>query len=217
MLDEVYKEFEIYVKARHKKQGAYNILNELKYRVLPYFNSIDDFKFKANLLKWQSHILNLQFSNSYNKRLYYDFNCFLDYLVFNDNIKVNLLREIGSFPIKIEKRKIDFYTINEFNLFINHIDNFTYKVYYEVLFYTGLRPSEAMALTFNDIFKYYINVNKSLNRHGSREVDTTKNISSIRQVKIPKFLYNEIMKLNTHVGYYVFGGSKPISPTLLIE
>lgn len=214
MLDKAYDDFKIYVEARHKKQGAYNILHELKYRIFPYFNSLDEMQCRSKLLKWQSNILILQFSNSYNKRLYYVFNLFLDFLVNNGMIKCNLLRDIGSFPVKVESKKVDFYTLDEFTRFIDKVDNLTYKLYFEVLFYCGLRPGEAMALKFNDIHKYYIDVNKSLNRHGNREIDSPKNQSSIRQVKIPKFLYNDIMKLNSGCSeLFVFGLHKPISPT----
>lgn len=216
MLDKAYKDFELYVRLRHKKQGSYNIVNEFKFRILPYFNNLDEMQCRSKLLNWQNTILNLNFSNSYNKRLYYVFNLFLDFEFNNGMISHNSLRDIGSFPKKIEQKNTDFYTLDEFNQFIKYVYDLTYKVYFEVLFYSGLRPSEAMALNFNDIHKYYIDINKSLNRHGSREVDTPKNQSSIRKVKIPKFLYKDIMSLYCGSDdLFVFGGHKPLSPTTI--
>lgn len=215
-LEEACYNFEIYVRLRHKKQGSYNISRELKNRIIPYFNNILDFNSRSKLLNWQNTILSSNFSNSYNKRLYYVFNLFLDYLVSIECINQNILRNIGCFPRKIENKKFDFYNIDEFNLFIKNIDNVVYKVYFETLFYSGLRPSEAMALNFNDIHKYYIDINKSINRHGSRDIDTPKNQSSIRIVKIPKFLYKDIMSLfNGNRDLFVFGGVRPLAPTTI--
>lgn len=216
LFEEAYNEFLLYVGLRHKKQGSYNISRELKNRILPYFNNFDDLVSKSKLLDWQNNILSLNFSNSYNKRLLYVFNLFLDFLVSIDCIDCNVLKSIGSFPKKIEKKKFDFYNIDEFNLFINNVDDIVYNVYFKTLFYAGLRPSEAMALNFNDIHKYYIDINKSINRHGNRDIDTPKNQSSIRKVKIPKFLYKDIMSLfNGNRELFVFGGVRPLAPTTI--
>ena len=70
--EEVYENFKIYVRNRHKKQGFYNITHDFECRVLPYFKSFDIYEMsKSDLIKWQDTILSLNFSNSYNKRLYY--------------------------------------------------------------------------------------------------------------------------------------------------
>lgn len=70
--EEVYNEFKIYVRNRHKKQGFYNIVHDFECRVLPYFKDFDIYEIsKSDLIKWQDTILSFNFSNSYNKRLLY--------------------------------------------------------------------------------------------------------------------------------------------------
>lgn len=211
MNEQTFIDFEKYVEVRHKKQGAYNLLNDFNTWVKPYVN--------LDLIEWQNLVLSQNFSNSYNKRLYYVYNTYLDFLVSKNIIKCNKLREIGSFPVKIEIKKDDYYTYDEFNLFVENIDDIVYKMYFKTLFYTGLRPSEAMALTFNDLKPYYLDINKNLMRKGSRNFDTLKNISSYRKVSITKRLYKELFNLKNIYGYnehlFIFGGVKPLAPTTI--
>ena len=41
--------------------------------------------------------------------------------------------------------------VDEFNKFISHIDNEVYKQFFNLMYYTGTRPGEAMALRFSDL------------------------------------------------------------------
>jgi len=65
--------------------------------------------------------------------------------------------------------KMKFWTIDEFNKFIAYSDNPTYTVMYELLFWTGIRIGECLAIKLNDfnfetktvsINKNYAKVNK---------------------------------------------------------
>lgn len=223
--EEAYKEYFIYVKNRHKKQGFYNIIHDFECRILPYFKSHDIYKIsKSDLIKWQDTILSFNFSNSYNKRLYYVFNLYIDYCCKYFNLSSNLLREIGPFPKKTENKKNNYYTLKEFELFIKHIDNNIYKQYFTLMFFTGTRPSEAMALKFSDLENNYLTINKSIQRKGKRELDTPKNEYSIRKILITNRLKKELLKLKDYYikiyddisyDYFIFGGKKPLAPTTI--
>ena len=222
--EEVYNDFLEYAKSRHKKQGFYNITQEFNNKIYSYFKKYDLYKLKEfDLLKWQNYILSFNYSNSYNSRLYYVFNLFLDFCVKFHGLESNLLRKIGSFPKKVEYKKFDFYNLEEFNLFISNVDNIIYKQYFNFLFFTGVRPSEAMALTFNDLSNGYVSINKNLCRHGSRDFDTPKNNSSFRSIKLDDVLFNDLLLLKSHYinlyneerNYFIFGGLKPLSPTTI--
>lgn len=219
--EHAYKEFEIYVRNRHKKQGFYNLSHDFKCRVLPYFNGLVISEIsKQDIIKWQNDILELNFSNSYNKRLYYVFNSFLDYCVLNDYIECNYLRVVGNFPKHIEEKKTDFYTLKEFKKFLKCVDDNVYKAYFRLLFFTGLRPSEAMALKFSDLNGKYLTINKSIQRKGKRDIDTPKNSSSIRIIVVDIITRIMILKLKAlYYGccddYFIFGGIKPLAPTTI--
>ena len=223
--EEVYKDFKIYVRNRHKKQGFYNIIHDFNCRVLPYFRKSNVYEIsKLDLIKWQDKILSLNFSNSYNKRLYYVFTYFLDYCCNYCNLENNLLREIGPFPKKIEVKKTDYYTIKEFNQFIKCVEHPIYKEFFNLMFFCGTRPSEAMALKFSDIDGNYITINKSIQRRGSRDIDTPKNKSSIRKILISKKIKKNLFKLKKYYidyyhddnyNYFIFGGKIPLSPSTI--
>lgn len=59
---------------------------------------------------------------------------------------------------------MDFYSYDEYINFDSVIDNFMHHVFFEVLYFLGLRQGEAQALTWNDIdFKNKtLSVNKTL-------------------------------------------------------
>lgn len=221
--EEVYNEFKEYSENRYKKQGFYNLTKDFNLRILPYFKNrnIEDLTEK-DIVWWQNKILEFNFSNSHNARLYFAFNSFYGYYCHIYKQPLNIVKNVGSFRRKIEIKKKDFYTLEEFNQFIKCVDNNIYKQFFNLMFFTGTRPSEAMALQFSDLQGDYISITKSIQRKGKRELDTPKNQSSIRLIKIDKKLKYDLLELKKYYGqkygkerenYFIFGGIKPLSPT----
>lgn len=96
-------------------------------------------------------------------------------------------------PYSNDKR-VKFWTIEQYNIFRKQLWHYELKVFFDILFFAGLRIGEALILTPADIGQYYLNISKSLTTDPSHSpADTTKNESSIRRVEIPTFLYDEIM------------------------
>mgnify|MGYP002560648771 CR=1 FL=1 len=62
------------------------------------------------------------------------------------------------------------------------------------MFYTGLRPGEAIELKTSDLKSDYINITKTISSHKKREIDTSKTFSSMRKVKIGRFLVKDLKK-----------------------
>uniref|UniRef100_A0AAU8AYM1 Recombinase n=1 Tax=Dulem virus 71 TaxID=3145782 RepID=A0AAU8AYM1_9VIRU len=221
--EEVYKLYKIYVSKLHKKQALNSLLYNFEYRVLPYFKNYNIYEITKNdILRWKDIILGFNYSNSFNANIYYAFNNFLEYCVLYHNLEHNYLKELGGFKSKIEIKKTDFYTFYEFKKFIKCFDNLIYKSYYIIMFYTGLRPSEAMALKFNDFDGKYLKIDKSIQRRGNRELDTPKNIYSIRKIivnnnvkKCIKLLKKYYIRLyhSFDDDYFILGGLKPLSAT----
>ena len=69
--------------------------------------------------------------------------------------------------------------------------------------------------------KYYIDINKTIDEHGTREIGTPKSINSYRKIKIDKKLYNHLIKLKKYnsenYDYFIFGGLKPQHLQLLTD
>ncbi|MCO5482926.1 site-specific integrase [Enterococcus faecalis] len=91
--------------------------------------------------------------------------------------------------LKVQKKEIDFWTLDEFKTFISHIDKNKpfLKVFYQCAFFTGMRAGEMIALTWNDIdfYNQTIRINKSTKLINGNYVTTTpKTESSNRYITI---------------------------------
>ncbi len=221
LFEEIYEEYKIYAQKRHKKQGFIALTSNFNSKILPYFKNynIEDITSK-DIIKWQNEIYNLNLKYSYTSKLYINFNSFMKFCCTYYNLKENPFDRVENFRKGEEEVKHDFYNLKEFNQFIKCFDNEIYKQFFNLMFFTGTRPGEAMALKFNDIHGDYISVTKNLTTKGGRNLDTPKNKSSVREIKIDKFLKRDLLELKKmYVGcnddYFIFGGIKPLSPSTI--
>ena len=207
----------------YKIQSKNSFKERFETKILPYFKdyNIEDIDIDC-LNKWKEYILSFNYSFNYNRNLFYIFSHFLNLCIKFYNLDKNLLYDVGCFK-KNDIVKHDFYTINEFKKFIKGFDNFVYRSFFELLFYTGVRPGEAMALKFSDFNNNCLFINKTINEHGKREISLPKTSSSIRYIKVDYKLKKSINKLkkyyinkyNKVFDFYIFGGIKPLSPTTI--
>ena len=222
---EAYEEFKIYASKRHKKQGFVTLTNDFKSKIIPYFSNcnIEDITSK-DIIDWQNSIYDLNLKNSYMSKLYIEFSGFMKYCCDFHGLKNNPVKAVGNFKKKFEEKKVDFYTLDEFKKFIKCVDNNVYKQFFNLMFFAGTRPGEAMALKFSDLKDGYISITKNLTTKGGRNLDTPKNQSSIRKIKIDNVLYRDLLKLkkyycdlygNVSYDYFIFGGIKPLAPTTI--
>lgn len=219
--DEVYQDYKIYARNRHKKQGFIIIIQNFNNHILPYFVDKDIKTLsKSDVIKWQDIILSKDFSNKYNSMLYSNFKVFIDYCILKDYLKENLVLQVGSFPKKIEHKEHHIYNIWQYRWFRLHLDNFVIKQYFNFMYFYGTRPSEAMALKFSNVDGLKVHIKHNIHRKGKRELDTPKNASSIRTIKISLLMFFRIYLLKRFYGnynydYFVFGGEKPLAPTTI--
>ena len=99
--------------------------------------------------------------------------------------------------LPIEKTKMQFWTIAEFQQFLKlfEVDEYNIKLLFTVLFFTGLRHGEALALTWQDVdfTSNTIHVTKStyVNK-GISHISTTKTKAGTRRIIINKKLSQEL-------------------------
>ena len=126
------------------------------------------------------------------------------------------------------KKEMEFFTYDEFQKFVGVVDEFDYKVFYETLYYLGLRQGEATALTWNDInfTKKEVSINKTLTTKLKGQLYTLsspKTINSNRTLPIPLKLLNEYEKLKEQAktkkyfneSWFVFGDELPFRETTI--
>lgn len=223
--EEAYEEFKIYASKRHKKQGFITIDQDFNKHILPYFRKwkIADLT-KNDIIKWQNTILDFNFSNSFNAKLYYVFNSFIKYCVACSYIEENVVSLVGTFNKKVEIKNHTTYNIHQFRKFRFYLSNFILKEYFNFIYFYGARPSEAMALRFLDLKFNFIYIRHSIERKGTRSIDTPKNQSSIRVIKISFLMLLRICLLKKYYirkfglcsnDYFIFGGPRPLAPTTI--
>lgn len=223
---EVYENFKIYVEKRHKKQGFYTITQDFNNHVLPYFldSDIKDLT-KQRVVDWQNIIIDKNFSNQYNAKLYYVFAIFVDYCVLYSYLKDNVVRLVGPFKKKVEiKKEHTVYSLSQFRKFRRYIDNFIIKHFFNMIYFYGPRPGETTAFRFCDLKGRFLKVSHNIHQKVDRELDTPKNQSSIRVLKLSYLMLFRIWLLKKYYikvygcfsnDYFIFGGQKPLSHTTI--
>ena len=227
---EVYEQYKNYIDSELKEQSKKAVNDRIKNHILPYFKNYNIHEIKEiDYLNWKIYIEKKNLSYKYMKTLHTTMVTFLNYCMKYYNLNKNIASIVGTFKDKgYKKREFDYYTYKEFKQFIKYIDNEIYKQFFNLMFFTGTRPGEAMALKFSDLNKFYIDINKTISerifKNNERYIGTPKTKSSIRKIAIDKKLYKDLIKLKKYYikkynsenyDYFIFGGLKPLAPTTI--
>ena len=103
---------------------------------------------------------------------------------------VDRFRKTRQEKVEQRNRDINIWTIEVFSKFIIKVKDRKYKLFFSVLYFTGLRLGEALALKWSDRHDEIISVNKSITRKtdkGSFEIKEPKTTSSVRAIRINIF------------------------------
>lgn len=163
-------------------------------KILPFFGKLPINTIKAtHIRKWQNELLQKDYAPTYLKSINNQLTAIMNYAVKYYGLPSNPCHLAGS----IGKKKADemeIWTLDEFEQFIKFVDKPAMKLAYEIMFWTGLRIGETVALTPKDILDTkVIDVNKTTSRkHGEDRIYDPKTTKSARKVPIPEFLYEEI-------------------------
>lgn len=106
------------------------------------------------------------------------------------------------------------WTVEEFNRFVQCVDNEIYSIFFTTLFWTGARRGEIIALQCSDLEestkKIYIHASQ---RNVTTGLQPTKT-GETRRVQLDNGLYEQLLKLkNIYKTGYLFGGTDPLRPT----
>ncbi|MBO5255643.1 MAG: site-specific integrase [Opitutales bacterium] len=91
-------------------------------------------------------------------------------------------------------RRAKYWTLEQYNKFHDSITNPTYQIYFNLLYWAGLRIGEVGALTPSDIKPYKLTITKGIMKlkYKNDKVSTPKTKTSIREVEIPRFLFFQL-------------------------
>lgn len=133
---------------------------------------------------WQNKLPN-SLASSTIRIINAELSAILNYAYKYYNLKENPCIKAGVIGNLKPQKEFNIISLEEFEIFISNVKIIYYKVLFKLLFYTGIRIGEALALTKKDIDfeKGIIDINKSYS-YSTRKISTTKNSSSNRKIKI---------------------------------
>ena len=225
---QLWNNYQQFIALKQKKQSYRKTVSKFENHILPYFKDYKVKNISANVYtKWQNIIEEKGFRHSYNSTLHGSMVTILNYAIKFHGLTENVASKIGNFTKKEElTTNVDFWTLEEFNQFINVVDDYVYKKFYETLYYTGLRQGECLALTWNDLKSDYLDIYKTISKekiNGEFIINTPKTKKSIRKVKIDKKLIYSLNELKEYYktikgfndNWYIFGGISPLSASTI--
>ena len=179
-------------------QNKENIINT---KVLPYFkklktSDIDALKVRQwqNMLMSQTSKHGKPYSETYLRSIHTQLSTIFNYAVKNYGLPQNPCVVAGSIG-KSNADEMKIWTVEEYNAFIQHEQKSGMRLAFDILYYSGIRLGELLALTPADILpNKMLDINKGFNVVDGEEVFmTTKTLYSPRRISIPDFLYDEIL------------------------
>lgn len=173
---------------------------------------------REELSLWQDELWNTKnsktgeyFSYKYLTQIRSFFSTFLTWVEERYQI-TNKLKTVKKPPKRQPKKKMQFWTREQFDKFIAGVDDPTYHALFTFMFFTGRRKGELFALTPADVQKDKINFDKSLSRktltEATYEITTTKEDKE-QIIPVCDVVQKEI-KAYKAKGKFYFGGEKPL-------
>ena len=220
--NEVIEKYLQYKASRVKEGTIYEIEQKIQRHIYPFFEEKYIKKITPlDILTWQQSL----------EKYSYNYKCSLRSILSAVYKYADRYLDIPNIMHKVEPfRNIEteaemlYWTKDEFQIFNQACSNKMYQVYFYILYITGCRKGEVLALTWNDIDlnKRTIQITKNVTtktRESGWKITTTKNKSSNRIIDIgakpAKILkeYQEWQKENFDNTTFVFCGERPIPMT----
>ena len=173
---------------------------------------------KERLFQWQDQILAMRkpdgepYSQAYSSRIRNTLMPILSYAETRYNIP-NQFRNVKRPKKRAQKTEMKFWTKEMFGQFLSVIDDPQWRAFFGVLFYTGRRKGEVMALQYDDIKPDRISFTKTYSRKthdGTPYTITNTKNEKKAATPICKPL-QEILKEYEGQKPFFFGGEKPLA------
>ena len=172
-------------------------------KLLPYFGNYKVSDIKArDIIQWQNELLKYRnpttgkpYTKTYLRTIHSELSAILNYAVKYYDLKENPARKAGAIG-ECNAEEMAFWTLDEYMKFAECMMDEPFFYYcFEVLYWTGIREGELLALTYDD-FNFVnktININKSYQIVNGKEIiGPTKTPKGTRIVYMPDKLADEM-------------------------
>lgn len=195
-LGDLTKNHKIEITTAERKQRAFDKM------IGPYFgqkpiNQIAE----LDVLNWQTWVQQKGFDKfkgvgyapTYLKSINNELSAMMNYAVRYYRLPYNPCERAGSMG-KSSAEAMEIWTLDQFEQFIGYADKSDARIAFDILFWTGIREGELLALTPADFLPGpRLDIKKSFAVvNGEHIIKKPKNDPSIRCIAIPQFLYDEV-------------------------
>jgi len=171
--------------------------------LLPYFGELPVNEIDAVTIRnWQNTVMSAinprtgkKYSETYIRSINSRLSAIFNYAVKFYNLKSNPCHPAG-FMGKKKAGKMKFWTLDEFNQAMVHVTNWSFRVAFMLMYWLGLREGECLALQPADILSTKVaRIEKTHHRRkGEDKNGPPKTDNSYRDVSMPDFLYDEVLR-----------------------
>ena len=193
--------YEIYMEdmaARLKQSTLLTKKAVLQTHILPFFGSKPINEIKASdVRRWQAKLMSSpnNYSQTYLKKINTELNSIINYAKRFYDLNTNPCGKAGTIG-KAKAEEMDYWTYDEYIAFREGVkDKSLSYICFEVLYWTGMREGELLALSPADIDldNKTISINRTYQRIEGKDVFTSpKTRKSKRKIPIPDFLCQEL-------------------------
>lgn len=193
--------YEIYMEdmaARLKQSTLLTKKTVLQTHILPFFGTKPINEIKASdVRRWQAKLMSSpnNYSQTYLKKINTELNSIINYAKRFYDLNTNPCGKAGTIG-KAKAEEMDYWTYDEYIAFREGVkDKPLSYICFEVLYWTGMREGELLALSPTDIDfdNKLISINRTYQRIGGKDVFTSpKTRKSKRKIPIPDFLCQEL-------------------------
>ena len=193
--------YEIYMEdmaARLKQSTLLTKKTVLQTHILPFFGNKPINEIKASdVRRWQAKLMSSpnNYSQTYLKKINTELNSIINYAKRFYDLNTNPCGKAGTIG-KAKAEEMDYWTYDEYIAFREGVkDKPLSYICFEVLYWTGMREGELLALSPADIDldNKLISINRTYQRIGGKDVFTSpKTRKSKRKIPIPDFLCHEL-------------------------
>lgn len=195
-LSDLTKNHKIEITTAERKQRAFDKM------ISPYFgmkpiNQITE----LDVLNWQTWVQQKGFDKfkgvgyapTYLKSINNELSAMMNYAVRYYRLPYNPCERAGSMG-KSSAEAMEIWTLDQFEQFIGYADKSDARIAFDILFWTGIREGELLALTPADFLPGpRLDIKKSFTvLNGEHIIKKPKNEPSVRCIAIPQFLYDEV-------------------------
>lgn len=228
IIDKYISELTIY----NKEATIYGHSSVIKNNILPFFDKNKKIYYidEDDILNWHEWLKKKNYSIRYKNKCHMIMSSIIETAIKFYKLRVNVARLIGNFKPEVnDKEKIitneerlKYITYDEFEMFINVIEDDFWKTFFYFAYFTGMRKGEIQALTWSDIDfeKKVIYVTKTLTvktKKAKWKITSTKNLKN-RKIDMDNNLYNIMYNYfnkkskdkNFNLNNFVFGDTEPL-------